>query len=119
VIFSGAVNSGGGQTDMVTRVLESPSEPIQSFRYHCDSDFLTEPLENMLLDKGLFGLIVLDRREANVGWLKGKRVEAVKSASSLVRANSEKVASRPSDSLASDSKRSTTSIRRSPRWLTI
>ncbi len=84
VIFSGAVNSGGGQTDMVTRVLESPSEPIQSFRYHCDSDFLTEPLENMLLDKGLFGLIVLDRREANVGWLKGKRVEAVKSASSLV-----------------------------------
>ena len=84
VIFSGAVDSGGGQTEMITRVLESPSEPIQSFRYHCDSAFLTEPLENMLLDKGLFGLIVLDRREANVGWLKGKRVEPVKSASSLV-----------------------------------
>ena len=84
VIFSGAVDSGGGQTEMVTRTLESPSEPIQSFRYHCDSDFLTEPLEEMLMDKGLFGLIVLDRREANVGWLKGKRVEPVKSASSLV-----------------------------------
>ncbi len=38
----------------------------------------------MLSDKGLFGLIVLDRREANVGWLRGKRVEPVKSASSLV-----------------------------------
>jgi peptide chain release factor subunit 1 len=38
----------------------------------------------MLMDKGLFGLVVLDRREANVGWLKGKRVEPVKSASSLV-----------------------------------
>jgi peptide chain release factor subunit 1 len=38
----------------------------------------------MLADKGLYGLIVLDRREANVGWLKGKRVEPVKSASSLV-----------------------------------
>ncbi|MDQ2054957.1 MULTISPECIES: peptide chain release factor aRF-1 [Halobellus] len=84
VLFSGAVNSGGGQTDMVTRALESPPEPIQSFRYHCDSNFLTEPLEEMLTDKGLFGLIVLDRREANVGWLKGKRVEPVKSASSLV-----------------------------------
>ena len=84
VLFSGAVNSGGGQTDMVTRVLERPPEPIESFRYHCDSDFLTAPLEHMLSDKGLFGLIVLDRREANVGWLKGKRVEAVKSASSLV-----------------------------------
>ncbi|KTG10784.1 peptide chain release factor 1 [Haloprofundus marisrubri] len=84
VIFSGAINSGGGQTTMVTKTLESPPEPVQSFRYHCDSAFLTEPLEQMLSDKGLFGLVVLDRREANVGWLKGKRVEPVKSASSLV-----------------------------------
>ncbi|MFB6309165.1 MAG: peptide chain release factor aRF-1 [Haloarculaceae archaeon] len=84
VLFSGAVDSGGGRTEMVTKVLESPPEPIQSFRYHCDSEFLTEPLEEMLADNGLFGLIVLDRREANVGWLRGKRVEPVKSASSLV-----------------------------------
>jgi peptide chain release factor subunit 1 len=84
VIFSGAVDAGGGQTDMVTRVLESPPDPVQSFRYHCDSNFLTGPLEDMMADKGLYGLVVLDRREANVGWLKGKRVEPVKSASSLV-----------------------------------
>ena len=84
VLFSGAINSGGGQTDMITRVLENPPDPVESFRYHCDSAFLTEPLEEMLADKGLYGLIVLDRREANVGWLKGKRVEPVKSASSLV-----------------------------------
>jgi len=84
VLFSGAINTGGGQTDMVTKVLESPPDPVESFRYHCDSAFLTEPLEHMLADKGLFGLVVLDRREANVGWLKGKRVEPVKSASSLV-----------------------------------
>ena len=84
VLFSGAFDTGGGRTDMVTKALESPPDPIESFRYHCDSEFLTEPLEHMLADKGLFGLIVLDRREANVGWLKGKRVEPVKSASSLV-----------------------------------
>ncbi|MFC6716635.1 peptide chain release factor aRF-1 [Natrialbaceae archaeon GCM10025810] len=84
VLFSGAVDSGGGQTEMVTKVLEQPPQPVESFRYHCDSDFLTEPLEEMLGDKGLYGLIVLDRREANVGWLKGKRIEPVKSASSLV-----------------------------------
>ena len=84
VIFSGAVDSGGGRTEMVTKTLESPPNPVESFRDHCDSAFLTEPLEHMLEDSGLFGLIVLDRREANVGWLKGKRVEPVKSASSLV-----------------------------------
>jgi peptide chain release factor subunit 1 len=84
VLFSGAVDSGGGRTEMITRVLENPPQPIQSFRYHCDAEFLTEPLEEMLTDKGLFGLIVLDRREANVGWLRGKRVDPVKSATSLV-----------------------------------
>jgi peptide chain release factor subunit 1 len=84
VLFSGAIDTGGGRSDMITRVLESPPRPIESFRYHCDSAFLTEPLEEMLADKGLFGLIVLDRREANVGWLRGKRVEPVKSATSLV-----------------------------------
>lgn len=84
VLFSGAIDAGGGQTEMVTRVLEHPPQPIESFIYHCDSAFLTEPLEEMLGDKGLFGLIVLDRRESNVGWLKGKRVVPVKSASSLV-----------------------------------
>lgn len=84
VLFSGAVDSGGGQTDMVTKVLENPPQPIQSFRYHCDSNFLTQPIKEMLGDAGLYGLVVLDRREANVGWLRGKRVEPVKSATSLV-----------------------------------
>ena len=84
VLFSGAIDTGGGRTDMITRALESPPQEIQSFRYHCDSTFLTEPLEEMLADKGLFGLVVLDRREANVGWLRGKRVDPVKSATSLV-----------------------------------
>ena len=84
VLFSGAIDTGGGQTDMVTKVLEDPPQPIESFRYHCDSNFLTEPLEHMLAEKGLYGLVVLDRREANVGWLRGKRVEPVKSTTSLV-----------------------------------
>ncbi len=84
VFFSGAVDTGGGQTQMVTEVLENPPQPVQSFRYHCDSDFLLEPLEEMFTDSGLYGLVVLDRREATVGWLKGKRIEAIKNATSLV-----------------------------------
>ncbi|WP_435076322.1 peptide chain release factor aRF-1 [Halococcus sp. AFM35] len=84
VLFSGAIDTGGGQTEMVTRVLEDPPQPIHSSMYRCSSEFVTDPLEEMLADQGLFGLVVLDRREANVGWLKGKRIEPVKSASSLV-----------------------------------
>ena len=84
VLFSGAVDTGGGQSQMITEVIENPPRSVQSFRYHCDSDFLLEPLEEMFKDTGLYGLIVLDRREATVGWLKGKRIDAVKSATSLV-----------------------------------
>lgn len=84
VFFSGAVDAGGGQTQMVTEVIENPPQPVQSFKYHCDSGFLLEPLEEMFEDTGLYGLVVLDRRESTVGWLRGKRIEAVKSATSLV-----------------------------------
>ncbi len=84
VFFSGAVDTGGGQTQMITEVIENPPEPVQTFRYHCDSGFLLEPLEAMFEDSGLYGLIVLDRRESTVGWLRGKRIEPVKNATSLV-----------------------------------
>ncbi len=84
VIFSGAVEAKGDKTEMETIVLENPPQPIESYIYHCDSNFETEPLKEMLRDKSLYGLIVLDRRESNVGWLRGKRVDPVASATSLV-----------------------------------
>jgi peptide chain release factor subunit 1 len=69
---------------METIVLENPPQPVESYIYHCDSNFETGPLKEMLRNKSLYGLIVLDRREANVGWLRGKRVEPVANATSLV-----------------------------------
>ena len=84
VIFSGAVDAQGDKTEMETIVLENPPQSVESYIYHCDSNFETEPLKEMLRDKSLYGLIVLDRREANVGWLRGKRVDPVASATSLV-----------------------------------
>jgi peptide chain release factor subunit 1 len=82
-IFVGAVDIGGNKTDMYSRVLEPP-EPIVTYRYHCDSSFLLTPLEDMLADKKTFGLIVLDRREATIGTLRGKQVEAIKHLTSSV-----------------------------------
>ncbi|MFB6284872.1 MAG: peptide chain release factor aRF-1 [Halobacteria archaeon] len=84
VVFSGAVNVGSGQSEMETIVLDHPPEEIQSYIYHCDNNFYTEPLKEMLKDHALYGLVVLDRREANVGWLRGKRVEPVANTTSLV-----------------------------------
>ncbi len=74
VIFCGAVDIGANKTDMETYIIEPP-EPLVSYKYHCDSSFLLTPLEDMLHERKTYGLLVLDRREATVGVLRGKHIE--------------------------------------------
>ena len=83
VIFCGAVDIGANKTDMQTFIIEPP-EPIVSYKYHCDSSFLLTPLEDMLHEKKTYGLIVLDRREATVGLLRGKHIEEMAHLTSTV-----------------------------------
>ncbi len=83
VIFIGNVDVGANKTEMYSVALEPP-DPIITYRYHCDSSFLLGPLEEMLADKKTFGLIVLDRREATIGVLRGKYVEPIKHLTSTV-----------------------------------
>jgi peptide chain release factor subunit 1 len=89
VIFCGAVDIGANKTDMLTFIIEPP-EPIVSYKYHCDSSFLLTPLEDMLHEKKTYGLLVLDRREATVGLLRGKHIEEMSHLTSTVPENSEK-----------------------------
>lgn len=83
VIFIGSIDVGSNKTDMYSLALEPP-DPITTYKYHCDSAFLLAPLEEMLADKKTFGLIVLDRREATIGLLKGKQIVPVKHMTSTV-----------------------------------
>ena len=83
VIFCGEVPRAGDQTKMVQYTLEPPEE-ITTFLYRCDSEFFTEPLEEMLLDKTSFGLITIDRKEATLGLLSGSRISTLKHFDSLV-----------------------------------
>ena len=83
VLFIGAVDAGANKTEMYSVAMEPP-DPIVTYRYHCDSQFLLGPLEEMLADKKTFGLIVIDRREAAIGVLRGKYVEPLKTLTSTV-----------------------------------
>ncbi len=83
VIFCGEVPRAGDQTKMVQYVIDPP-EAITTFLYRCDSEFFTEPLEAMLLDKKSYGLITIDRQEATLGILTGSRIQALKHFDSLV-----------------------------------
>ncbi|MFQ6012078.1 MAG: peptide chain release factor aRF-1 [Thermoplasmata archaeon] len=82
-IFVGHRQVGADQTQMVSHVVEPP-EPVTTFLYRCDSRFFTEPLEEMLREKDVYGLVVIDRSEATLGLLRGKRIEVVKNVQSLV-----------------------------------
>jgi len=77
VVFVGHQDVGADQTAQIAFVLEPP-EPVASFLYRCDSKFFTEPLHDMLAEKDLYGLLVIDRGEATIGFLRGKRIEIVK-----------------------------------------
>lgn len=77
VIFTGAISIGGDRTSLETFIIEPP-EPVKTYMYRCGSEFILEPLEEMLREKKTFGLIVLDRREATIGTLKGKHIEVYK-----------------------------------------
>jgi len=83
VIFCGEVPRAGDQTRMVQHVLEPP-EAVTTFFYRCDSQFYTEPLLGMLLDKKTYGLITLDRSEATLGLLTGSKVVVIKNFDSMV-----------------------------------
>ncbi len=83
VFLVGYKSGSGDQTEPVTYVLEPP-EPISTFMYRCDSHFYLEQLEDMLTESEIYGLIVIDRTEATVGILNGKRIEALKNFQSRI-----------------------------------
>lgn len=83
VFFVGHKSVGADQTEMVAYVIEPPLE-IQTFLYRCDSQFYLEPIENMLAEKEVYGLLLIDRRECTVGILRGNRVDLLKYMTSQV-----------------------------------
>jgi peptide chain release factor subunit 1 len=82
VIISGVVNINGKEKH-ITEIIEPP-EPVPLYKYHCDSKFYLDPLKEMLVEKKIYGLLVIDRREATVGILKGKRIEVLDYDTSMV-----------------------------------
>jgi peptide chain release factor subunit 1 len=71
--FSGNVAEREGQSDVKVWSFEPP-EPLNIRIYRCDKQFVLEPLIEMCDIKEVYGLIVLDRRDANLALLRGKKI---------------------------------------------
>ncbi len=72
-VFSGNVSEREGQSDVRVYSLEPPI-PINSRLYRCDKDFVLDTLEQMLESKEVYGMVVMDRRDAMIALLKGKTI---------------------------------------------
>jgi len=82
-IFCGAIQLGGDKTDLECLIVDPP-EPLNLYIYRCSSSFELEPLRQMLEEKAVYGLLVLDRREAYWGFLRGNRIEPIGGTTSTV-----------------------------------
>jgi len=83
IIFCGNISQQEGVSDIRLYAL-NPPEPVTVSLYRCLQEFVLDPLEEVLKEKDVFGLLVLDRREATIGLLNGKRIEKLKKMTSGV-----------------------------------
>jgi len=72
-VFSGNVAKREGHQDFKVWSIEPPL-PLNTRIYRCDKEFVLELLREMLETKEVYGLVIVDRRDANVAYLKGKTI---------------------------------------------
>jgi len=72
-LFSGNASQKEGQSDVKVWSLEPPI-PLNIRIYRCDKAFVMEPLKDMMETEEVYGMIVLDKRDAIIALLKGKAI---------------------------------------------
>ncbi len=82
-VFCGNIAAGEGKIDMRVWSIEPPI-PLNIRIYRCDKNFVTNILEDMLVEHQVYGLVVLDRRDASIALLKGKTIILLKTTHSEV-----------------------------------
>jgi len=82
-LFAGNVSKIEGQAHFITEAFEPPEE-LNVRLYRCDQTFVLEPLEEMLEIKELYGLVVIERQEATIGLLIGKKIKVLQKFDSMV-----------------------------------
>jgi len=73
-MFAGNISQIEGQEDMKMWSIEPPEE-LATRLYRCDQVFVVDPLKDMLKAKKVYALLVIDRKEATIGILEGKKIK--------------------------------------------
>ncbi len=81
--FSGNIASTEGKIDVRAWSIEPPM-PLNIRIYRCDKNFVTDILEDMLQIHLVYGLVVLDKRDATIALLRGKTMQVLQKTHSEV-----------------------------------
>jgi peptide chain release factor subunit 1 len=76
-LFAGNVSEKEGGQDIRIWAIEPPKE-LRVRIYRCDKTFIVEPLKDMLQTEEVYALLVMDRREATMGLLEGKKISVLR-----------------------------------------
>ena len=74
-VFAGNISQTENKVNIEVFSVEPP-QPLQSRLYRCDQTFILDFLKDQLEHKDTYGLIVLDKREATIGFLNGTTITA-------------------------------------------
>ncbi len=82
-IFCGNISETEGQPQIEIWAVEPP-QPLRTKLYRCDQTFVLEPLKEMLEVSEVYGLVVVERKEATIGILEGKNIRTLQKMTSDV-----------------------------------
>jgi peptide chain release factor subunit 1 len=89
VVFSGNISNDPSKTEIELFSMEPPV-PLKVNIYRCDSNFLLDPIEDMIETKDIYAMLVMDGREATIATLKGAHTHVVKKIHSMAHAKMKK-----------------------------
>ncbi len=76
VVFCGNVSGKEGVSDIRLFTVR-PIQRLRTKLYWCDSSFHLEPIKEMVAPSDAYGIIVIDKREATLALLVGKKYEVI------------------------------------------
>ncbi|MBS3072351.1 peptide chain release factor aRF-1 [Candidatus Pacearchaeota archaeon] len=82
-IFCGNTSLDEGKQDIEFFAIEPP-RPLNTRLYRCDQTFVVDPLIEMTETAEIYGLLVIERKEATIGMLEGTRIKVLQKMTSGV-----------------------------------
>lgn len=83
VVFCGNISKKEGEADIKIWSMEPPL-PMNQKIYWCGQTFVLDPLRDLTREKEVYGLIVMDTSEGDIGLLIGKKIQIQRHIDSLV-----------------------------------